>query len=216
MDLNRLQFRQELHDQYFHDDIYKLGRHRRLEHLTLHHVKYSAQLMETIYLLDLANNSEEAVNARSRDWDATVAFIYRRCLDGLLVSLSMFNTMNIRAEECWERDDTWSLQRCVREGVYATGRLAKMIEDIDHFVIDKVADTLRKEVGMLVKVYKHLLYSIGSFFNIEEDFEATVVQEVWNRMMRLEEGKFMADHFHAQIDQQMKERDARVLSKATQ
>lgn len=202
MDLNTLQFRQELHDRYFHDDIYKLGRHRRLEHLTLHHVKYTAQLMETIHNIN---------DIPAAEWEAKVSFIYRRCLDGMLVSISMLNTMNIHLHSVWGPvfNRTWGLQNCTHEGVYATGRIAKMIEDIDHMVIDNVANVLRKEVATLIQVYEHLLWSIGDKFRTD-DPEQTVINAILTRMLGLEDGKFMADRHHEEIARHMKDRTERL------
>lgn len=205
--LRNLQYRQELHDRFFHNDIYTLSKHRRLEHLTLHHVKYTAQLMETVDLL--AGNSEESHKARIEDWNTFHNFIQRRCLDGLLVCLSMLNVMNIKVGEVWDTNHTWGLDKCSRHGVYAAGRLAKLIEDIDHMVMVGVTDGVRREVGILIKVYEHFLWSYG-FTAGGGDQEAEVRLKVFNRLLELEKRHMFFDRYMLEIDILMDKRKEKV------
>lgn len=211
MELRDLQYRQELHDRFFHSDIYTLSKHRRLEHLTLHHVKYTAQMMETVELI--AGDSEQSQKARTVDWDTFHTFIRRRCLDGLLVCLSMLNTMNIKAGEVWETNRTWGLDTCCRQGVYAAGRLAKLIEDIDHMSQTDVPGGVRREVGLLIKVYEHLLWSYGF---TQGDDEAVIIRTmVLDRLLSLEIHGMFADRCQKEIDILMDKRVQRVQNNAT-
>jgi hypothetical protein len=209
--LRNLQYRQELHDRFFHNDIYTLSKHRRLEHLTLHHVKYTAQLMETVELI--AGDTEESRKARGENWGVTHSFIQRRCLDGLLVCLSMLNVMNIKVGEVWDTNRTWGLDKCSRHGVYAAGRLAKLIEDIDHMVMVGVTDGVRREVGILIKVYEHFLWSYG--FAAGDNPEAEVRFMVFNRLLELEQRHMFFDRYMLEIDILMDKRAQRVQDNAT-
>lgn len=120
--IDTLQFRQELHDQTFHSDIYTLSKPRRLTHLVLHHCKYVSEL----FLLVTDEHYQE-LQAKGPQQGR----IERLTVDGLIICLSMANICNKSMFEALE-DRQYSRQDAAEVLLRHVGLMAKTVEDIDH------------------------------------------------------------------------------------
>jgi len=139
--LRKLQLRQELHDRYFHTDIYVLPKAKRLQHLVLHHAKY----IPKIYVgADLGFNLKETA------------------LDGIIVCMSMLNVCNREVSYVLSghfmpmaqgSDDR---QGHVDRLIGLLGSMAKVMEDIDHMDAENPLQQLADFAGRAMACYMHL------------------------------------------------------------
>lgn len=153
---DELQFRQELHDQLFHGDIYHLAKPHRLTHLVLHHCKYTSKI-HTLYRKEISTPSG------NYEWfkgdPESKQTMLRLCVDGMIVSLSMLNIANFRFSKLLAIGP-FDMGTCVDILIHNTGRLAKTVEDIDHMMqtkpIDAVVHCLAEMTTSYMTVFKIL------------------------------------------------------------
>lgn len=146
--LDVLQYRQELHDRIFHTDIYTLTKPHRLQHLVLHQCKYIAKLYELVTFGD--DNTHEVQLATEK-----VA------LDGFIVAMSMLNVCN----KLLSKDlalEVWEPKVCVSKGLRAMGALAKIVEDIDHMVMDSPLTQIHAQTIILATAWMNIYCERGS------------------------------------------------------
>jgi len=133
IDWLRLQYRQELHDKLYHQDIYVLSKKERLAHLVLHHTKYVSKLF----------------GGGGRN-DAKLL------IDGVIVSLSILNVCNHRA--AWSTSErSVSYDETVAFMIQAMGRLAKYVEDMDHLAFNEGIRELGSITNQLMGAYIDLM-----------------------------------------------------------
>lgn len=139
--LFNLQYRQELHDRLFHTDIYTLSKPRRLVHLVLHQCKYVSRLYCTLH------DEPESISGPA---------IERACLDGFIVAMSMANVCNYKTHEHLSTEQM-TPEVCLDKAIRIVGELAKVVEDIDHMVMDSPLTKISMMVGELMCIYVNLL-----------------------------------------------------------
>lgn len=137
--LDAFQYRQELHDRLFHTDIYTLSKPRRLAHLVLHQCKYISRLYASI---------KDAQGS-------TFQGIERIATDGFIVAMSMANVCNTMMFESLKMEDLTPDAACDR-AIRAVGQLAKVVEDIDHMVLNSPLTQISALVRELVVIYLNI------------------------------------------------------------
>ncbi|MDU8350571.1 hypothetical protein RYA05_01560 [Pseudomonas syringae pv. actinidiae] len=137
--LDAFQYRQELHDRLFHTDIYTLSKPRRLVHLVLHQCKYISRLYASI---------KDAQGS-------TFQGIERIATDGFIVAMSMANVCNTMMFESLKIEDLTPDAACDR-AIRAVGQLAKVVEDIDHMVLNSPLTQISALVRELVVIYLNI------------------------------------------------------------
>lgn len=168
---NLLQYRQDLHDRLFHNDIYVLDKHRRLQHLTLHLCKYTAQLFSLNETLAAADIELPLVELEKK--------FNKNCIDGVVVSLSILNVCNTLYSEMGFKYQLDSPENSIKTLIERMGMLAKVIEDIDHMAsvnpLEKVSNTA---TTMLIH-FTNLYNRDGSSIN-------DLLGAVWKRLEEVE------------------------------
>lgn len=184
------QYRQELHDQVFHSDIYTLSKPRRLNHLVLHHCKYVSQLFVSFMLPRQAPIDEHSDDN-----------LRRLCVDGLIICLSMANVCNKRLHEftqgAYVSKET-SCEVLLRE----MGKMAKTIEDIDHMGQTNPLGEIMTSAGLMADCYMNLYTRcIGEFnvFNLNAMFD-----HVEDRLLKGEQKNIHFKRHIADINWKMK------------
>ena len=143
----KLQYRQELHDRFFHSDIYTLSKARRLTHLVLHHAKY----VPTLYTFIAQENGKQGEVSFER--------MQRVLFDGFIVSLSMLNVLNKSFYEefgsYFSRVDSAAMDPDVMIGsmIKELGQMAKTVEDIDHLAFVDVPTELTRSIRTMALGY---------------------------------------------------------------
>lgn len=144
--LGEMQFRQELHDQLFHSDIYNLSKPKRLTHLVLHHCKYVSELF-----LMVTNEHYEELQAKGPQ----SARIERLTVDGLIICLSMANVCNKSLFEAME-DRKLSRTDAAELLLRRMGMMAKTIEDIDHMAQSNPLGEIMESAAIMASCYMNL------------------------------------------------------------
>lgn len=121
LDFKRMQYRQEVHDMYFHHDIYTLPKAARLTHLLLHQVKYIGKLCT---LTPPGYDSSEDLPSYLLEPLSKLA------VDGVIICLSTANLCGDLLSD--HLDLTEDHQEWVQRLVVTSGKIAKVLEDIDH------------------------------------------------------------------------------------
>lgn len=148
------QYRQELHDSKYHVDIYALPKAKRLAHLTLHHCKYVAELYA------MSDTTLTVQPGNLRDMQLRERFL-RRAIDGVIVCLSISNIVNEKIPlKTFEGD--WKPKQLIRDySIGSMGRLAKIIEDIDHMAQVNPLQQIHTENLILLAAYVGYLRMAG-------------------------------------------------------
>lgn len=130
IDWLELQYRQELHDRFYHQDIYVLSKKDRLAHLVLHHTKYITKIF--------AGEGNVKV-----------------LIDGVIVCLSIMNVCNHRASFIARSgvDSANTLAFMMS----ALGKLAKYVEDMDHMAFDMGVNNIGLMANQLMEAYIDLI-----------------------------------------------------------
>lgn len=189
--LNRLQYRQELHDSVFHSDIYTLTKHHRLQHLVLHQCKYVSEL----YLMLTGEHYGELQQKgpqRER--------IARLCNDGLIICLSMFNvcgslmSSQIENRRLMPTDAAELLLRSV-------GRMAKTIEDVDHMMQTKPLEEIMERAAVMAVAYMNIAelnFTEYNVFNL-----SAMLHQVDERLLSVEKKNIFFDKHIIEINRRM-------------
>lgn len=182
--LRRQQFRQDLHDVKYHTDIYVLPKAKRLTHLVLHHCKYVSDL----YLL--VNNDKWVIDDQQK-----AELLKRRCLDGLIVCLSMANIcgkdlITSMMSFPWVKDGAVSAM------IETIGKLAKTIEDIDHMGQTNPIGEIYTSINTLAAVYAGALSLVGIPFQ-------DVVEHIHERLLSVESKHMWHSRYLEEIDAKM-------------
>lgn len=157
--MDTFQYRQELHDRLFHTDIYTLSKPRRLVHLVLHQCKYSSRLYAAI------KDSQ----------GGEIKGVERIAIDGFIVAISMANVCNTMVFDSLKIEDLTPDDACDR-AVRAVGHLAKVVEDIDHMVMNSPLVQISALVRELVVIYLNIAASQGmSPIAFMEEAEARLI-----------------------------------------
>jgi hypothetical protein len=189
--LNRLQYRQELHDSVFHSDIYTLTKHHRLQHLVLHHCKYVAELhlmLTNEHYADLQQHGPQ----RNR--------IGRLAVDGLIICLSMFNVCGklLSAHIEPNHNDTLACSEILLHGV---GRMAKTIEDVDHMMQTRPLEEIMERAALMAVSYMNIAvrnFPEYNVFNLN-----AVMHQVEDRLLEVERKNIYFDKHIVEINRRM-------------
>lgn len=188
--LRRQQYRQDLHDQKYHTDIYVLPKPQRLNHLVLHHMKYVSDLHKVLRRMTIAGE------VREEDHE----LLKRRCLDGLIVCLSMANI-------CGKHLITslatfpWHKEGATDAMIEAVGTMAKTIEDIDHMGQTNPLGEIFGMVNVLLGVYTGALSLVGIEFQ-------DIVEHIDERLLQVESKHMWHDRYLEMIIYWMARYDA--------
>lgn len=144
--INKLQFRQELHDQTFHSDIYTLSKPRRLTHLVLHHCKYVSELF-----LMVTNEHYQELQEKGPQSGR----IERLTVDGLIICLSMANICNQSLFNALE-ERQFSRQDAAEVLLRQVGLMAKTVEDIDHMAQTNPLGDIMANAAIMAMCYMSL------------------------------------------------------------
>lgn len=143
--LAAFQFRQELHDRFFHQDIYTLEKGKRLQHLVLHHCKYLSKLYQALI-----------TGESMADLPSTKTTVEMTCTDGIIVALSMMNVCNVDASQAvwdeYQRSGLTPRQAC-EQLISLVGSMAKVIEDIDHLQTENPLSELGRLAAQVCCAY---------------------------------------------------------------
>lgn len=162
--LEELQWKQLLHDENYHKDIWLLTVQQRITHMTLHLAKYSAQL------------SVSAFESNENEFKKTI-------IDCLIIILSSANIFNSRVydialnEREKEFPDIISLAKYIIDVEHPnlqieklsnfskafsiqTGLMCKAAESLDHLEPFPFRQTLVEGIGRLFKISLAALYSL--------------------------------------------------------
>lgn len=178
--LRRQQYRQDLHDQKYHTDIYVLPKPQRLNHLVLHHMKYVADLHGIFRTMDGLG-----VLSAKRD------LLKRRCLDGLIVCLSM---ANICGKHLMTSMASFPFQQkgVTDAMIEAVGKMAKTIEDIDHMGQTNPLGEIYAMVNAMLSVYASTLSLVDIPFQ-------DIVKHIDERLLQVESKHIWHDRYYEQI-----------------
>lgn len=198
IELGRTQFRQELHDRYFHGDIYHLSKPDRLKHLVLHQCKYISQLYTIIH--EYGTVSDNDVWSAKNDGDRRIHqnnLERMRILitDGFIVALSMMNVCNYRVESFIPLEDCTPIHLMVRH----MGKMAKTIEDIDHMGQTNPLGEIISSVEVLLAVYHKQFEMTGG--DLKE-----LISRIYRRLVAVEEKNVFYKKYHHIMLEQLKDR----------
>lgn len=196
----RFQWRQELHDRLFHSDIYNLAKPHRLTHLVLHHAKYVAQLHTLVreYTNLLTTGMDRGPNA---------ARLKRLCVDGLIVSMSMYNVANKLFTDAQPGIHTFSAEESINVLIRNMGNLAKVVEDVDHMAQSNPLGSMVEHLNVMCQCYLSL-YAAGVDQTLDAGGNGAMRRlfiDLEERLVEVEKKSMFYDELKTQIDQATKE-----------
>ena len=167
LQLQVLLSRQREHDARYHRDIQGLAIGPRIQHLTLHLAKYVGRLSSL------------------RDDQRTSPLVTRTLVDGLIVSMSVCNAIELGAESiATSANEGAKLGATAGDAALSlavpVGRLAKACEAMDHL---EYLDYTR-EIKSAIRDVLHVLLA---FWPDAQEF--LVVEEVTDRWLEIENGR---------------------------
>lgn len=176
-----LQFRQELHDQIFHNDIYNLAKPHRLTHLVLHHCKYTSAIY-TLFNNDFCEGFRHGgIRAPFTSLPENLEHMLAKCVDGMIVALSMLNvagksyykTRHEPLGQCGVEQSVDTLVEC-------SGKLAKVVEDIDHMGQEN-------PLGDVVNILKSMTDAYATLYtSFNGNTEGALVEAMYRRLNQVE------------------------------
>ena len=162
--LNRQQYRQDLHDEKYHTDIYVLPKAKRLTHLVLHHCKYVSSLYAILDKVNLEGHLHRNADARLE--------VKRLALNGIIICMSMANICGKKLPGSFATMP-WETKQAKDTLIETIGKMAKTIEDIDHMAQTNPIGELWNSAMMLFSVYVHCLKLSGvPFWEMVEAVDA--------------------------------------------
>ena len=185
--LLRLQYRQELHDKYYHNDIYTLPLRDRLGHLTLHHAKYIA------YAATVGLDTGD-----------------RRIVDGIICCLSMLNACNREATHPIDLD-LYDINGMPMRLLESLEEMAKTVEDFDHLIVDGGRKKLGDQVDRLLHHYLRLAYQRGGYHGSKDSdaWSEWVENLVVDRLKQVEAYNIFDIYYRNEIWEKMIQFDIR-------
>lgn len=195
IDIQALQWRQELHDRYYHVDIYNLSKPERLKHLILHQAKYISRICTAVY--DYGVNVEIARDPKVAPIDRNFHFrnmeyIRKVCVDGVIVTLSMMNVCNFQFEKFIPLEGVNHANLLIRH----MGSLAKTIEDVDHMAQKRPIQDISESCEVLLALYFSLNEAMGGSFK-------TLRGDIYRRLVEVEEKNIFHSKLSKIIEQQI-------------
>lgn len=150
-ELNRQQYRQDLHDSKYHTDIYVLPKAKRLTHLVLHHCKYVSELA-----IKLETWTPEWRKGELNSWKR----FERIALDGIIICMSMANICGKKLPGSFATMP-WLIVDTRTTMIKSMGKMAKTIEDIDHMGQTNPIGELWGECMLMFSCYVTCLRLVG-------------------------------------------------------
>lgn len=194
------QYRQELHDQLFHKDIYTLPKSRRLAHLVLHHGKYISRVYQYIH----GTENPKGIPAVGLE-------LYTRTLvDGIVVAFSILNTLNMdfieeaKGFSVGPATLAKSPGKVVDRLICLMGDMAKAVEDIDHLAHLNVGKILGQSAVDLIFWYGSLLSTLED--PSEGWFWDSVLGQCVDRLVMVEEKNCFCKQLTAEMDKLLETR----------
>ena len=176
-----LQFRQELHDQIFHNDIYNLAKPHRLTHLVLHHCKYTSAIY-TLFNNDFCEGFRHGgIRAPFTSLPENLEPFLAKCVDGMIVALSMLNVAGKSYYKTRHEPMGQSgVEQSVDTLVECSGKLAKVVEDIDHMGQEN-------PLGDVVNILKSMTDAYATLYTaFNGNTEGALVEAMYRRLNQVE------------------------------